>query len=95
MFKSSSLSYIIWVFSSRSLSFCSQIEILALDCSQVSPAVLMSVLLLQNLRVLKVELSKISFKPNDVTQFLAMQNQVRKIYSLMKTKSIGKPKVEC
>jgi hypothetical protein len=87
MFKSSSLSYIIWVFSSRSLSFCSQIEILGLDCSQVSPAVLMSVLLLPNLRVLKVELSKISFKPNDVTQFLAMQNQVRKIYSLMKTKS--------
>ena len=55
----------------KSLSFCGQLEVLGLDCSSLAPESLQKLTRLQNLRVLKVELSEQCFAPSHITEFLA------------------------
>jgi hypothetical protein len=64
----------------KSLSSCQKLEILSLDCSRVSPVSLEAISHLENLVVLKLELSKLSFAPQDIVHFMSLQQH--KVYTV-------------
>ena len=61
----------------QSLSNCKGLQVLSLDCSNITPDSLQLLSKLENLQILKIEVSEKLFSPEDIIEFLTIQNKLQ------------------